>query len=100
MLTWLSKFNRHGEVTFGNLAMIMILLGVAAVIGVVMSIMISDLRADQTQSGTAFNVSSSGLSFFENLSDQWTLLGTVIGLVLVISVIFAMFKFGRSGGGI
>jgi len=92
------KFGKKGQVTFGSLSSIVILVGIAAVIGVVMSILIGELQDDQTNQSVAWNVSDASLGFFNNLSDQWTLLGTVIGLVLVVSVVLAVFRF-RGGGG-
>lgn len=41
------------------------------------------------------NFSAGTLSFYDNLSDQFALIGTVIGLVLVVSIIMAAFAFTR-----
>ena len=40
-----------------------------------------------TNLDSVYNISGAGLSFFNNLSSQWGLLGTVIGLVLIVSLI-------------
>lgn len=48
-----------------------------------------------------YNVSRNTLGFYTNLSDQWTLLGTVVGLVLVVSIVLVVFsRRSGSGGGI
>lgn len=96
----LLDFTKKGQVSFGNLSSIIIVVGIAAVIGVVMSILIQNIRDDETTAGEASrNVSDNALGFFNNLADQWTLLGTVIGLVLVVTVVLAVFRFRGTGGG-
>lgn len=90
---------KKGQVTFGSLASIILVVGIAAVIAVVLSVLVADIRADQAINGTAWNISGDALSFFDNLSGQWGLLGTVIGLVLVVSVVLAVFQFKGAGRG-
>lgn len=93
--------NKKGQVTFGSLAGIILTLGVTAVIGVVLAILVNNLQNTQTQNTSAWNVSRDSLSFFNNLTGQFGLLGTVIGLVLVVSVVIVVFRFkGGRGGGI
>lgn len=98
----LLKLNNKAQVTFGNLTSIIIVLGIAAVVGVVIGILLQDIRDTQTLAGEAArNVSEGGLDFLNNISNQFGLLGTVIGLVLVVSVVIAVFRFrgGGVGGG-
>lgn len=93
--------NKKGQVTFGSLASIILVVGIASVIGVVMAILISTIRSTSTTTGDAGNnISTNTLSFFNNLASQYGLLGTVIGLVLVVSVVIAVFRFRSSGGGV
>ena len=93
--------SRKGQVTFGSLPSVIILLGIAAVIGVVMAILVQTIRDDETTAASAArNVTDQGLSFFNNISSQFGLLGTVIGLVLVVSVVIAAFRFRGGGGGL
>lgn len=95
------KLNKRGQVSFGSLAGIILTMGVTAVIGVVLAILINSLRTTQVENSSAWNVSNESLDFFNNLTSQFGLLGTVIGLVLVVSVVIAVFRFkGGRGGGI
>lgn len=96
------EFDKKGQVTFGSLASIVIVVGIAAVVAVVMAILLVNIRdTSTTTNSAAFNVSQDSLSFLDNLSGQWGLLGTVVGLVLVVSVVLAVFRFrGSAGGGI
>ena len=96
----LINMDKKGQVTFGNLASIFIVIGIATVIGVVLGILLQDIRDTQTLAGEASrNVSEGGLDFLNNAADQFSLLGTVIGLVLVVSVVLAVFRFGKGGRG-
>ena len=52
---------------------------------------------DVPQRSSAYNITTQGEGFFDNLSSQFPLLGTIIILVLVIVVVIAGFAF-RGGG--
>ena len=98
-----NKMHKKGQtITFSSLVSIVLVMVVAVLVIVVGSVLINQLRDDTTvitADSEAFNISNNGLNFFTNLSSQFPLLGTIITLVLVISVIIAAFAFGRGGKG-
>lgn len=95
------KLNKRGQVTFGSLSSIILVVGIASVIGVVMAILLSTIRSSSTTTNdVGYNISTNTLNFFNNLASQWGLLGTVIGLVLVVSIVIAVFRFRGAGGGV
>ena len=92
---------KKGQISFGSLSGIALTMTITVLIIVVGSILTQTIRDDPnivTANGTAFNISNQGLTFFDNLSSQFGLLGTIIILVLVITVIVGAFAFGRQGG--
>lgn len=52
-----------------------------------------------SRSGTGQNITNNGLEFFQNLTGQVGLLGTILILVLIIVIIIAGFAFGGRGKG-
>ena len=92
------KIGKKGQVTFGSLPSLIITLGIVVVIGAIMAILLTTLRDDQTGNNSAWNVSENTLSLYDNLTNQFGLLGTDVCLVLVVSVVIAAFRFRISGG--
>lgn len=97
----LFKKNKKGQlVTFSSMPSIAITMLVVVLLVAIGAILLNTLRDDTTTvtaNSVAFNVTNQGLGFFDNLSAQFPLLGTIIILVLVIVVVIAAFSF-RGGG--
>lgn len=94
------EMHKRGQVGFGNLTIIAVSVGGTIVAVVILAIIVQTLFDDQTAGSAAANVSSNGLSFFQNLTSQTPLLGTVIILALVLAVVLGIFiaRKGRGGG--
>lgn len=60
---------------------------------------LTDIRADQTTNGLAYNITTNGLTGFTNLSARFPLLGTIIIVAAVITVLVGAFAI-RAGGGL
>lgn len=98
----LTTFKSKKKAQVANLNTIIgmvIAIGVLAVVAVIFAQTIEDIRGDQTENTSSFNTSTNALDLLNNLSGQWALIGTVIGLMLVVSVILMIFRF-RGGTGI
>ena len=101
----LLKKSKKGQlVTFSSMPSIAITMLVVVLLVAIGAILLNTLRDDTstvTANSIAFNVTDQGLGFFDNLSSQFPLLGTIIILVLVIVVVIAAFSFrGRGRGGL
>ena len=100
----LLKKNKKGQlVTFSTMPSIVITMLVVVLLVAIGAILLNTLRDDTstvTNQSAAYNITNQGLGFFDNLSSQFPLLGTIIILVLVIVVVIAAFSFrGRGAGG-
>lgn len=100
----LFKRNKKGQlVTFSSMPSIAITMLVVVLLVAIGAILLNTLRDDTsivTGNSTAYNITNQGLGFFDNLSAQFPLLGTIIILVLVIVVVIAAFSFRGRGGGL
>lgn len=95
----LKEMKKKGQVSFNNITGAAVAIGVLIVIVTIFAILVTDLGADQAANTAARNVTDNGLDFFENLTSQVGLLGTILILVLIVVVIISAFAFRRGGGG-
>lgn len=85
----------------GNFSTIDLVQAVANLTNETVLVMNVSYSYDVPERSDAFNITTQGEGFFDNLSSQFPLLGTIIILVLVIAVVIAAFSFrsrGRGGG--
>lgn len=91
--------DKRGQVSFGNITGAAVAIGVLIVVVTVFAILVTDLGSDQGANTAARNVTDNGLDFFQNLTSQVGLLGTILILVLIVVIIISAFAFRRQGRG-
>ena len=72
----------------GMLAIGFVVFVVSVVVG---GTVLAGIQATQTSGTTAYNASTSGLSGIKNLADQAPVIGTILGAVVIIGLLYAAF---------
>ena len=57
------------------------------------AVALTSFQNSQTANSAAFNITGQGLTTISNTTTQFATLGTIIGVVLIIGVILAVFAF-------
>lgn len=85
----------------GDLIPYVLTFGFAVMIVAVVALVLNGFQSSSsvTVNSVAYNAIGNGLTATGNISNQFALLGTVIGLGLVLGVVLSIFGFGRIGGG-
>ena len=76
---------------FQQLPTIAIVLGIAVVVFVVMTNVVSSVQGTQTTNSAAYNFSGQGLTLFSNIGSQFGLLGTITILGIIVAVLVGLF---------
>ena len=92
--------NKKGQaITLGSLPQVALILALIALITGAAAIAVTSFRDTTTASSGAYNITTQGLSSLTNLSTQMPTVGTIIGVVVIITVVIGAFAFGRGQGG-
>ena len=92
--------NRKPAFGIGQLIPYVLTFGFAVMVVAVIALVLNGFQTSSsvTANSVAFNAIGSGLTATANIANQFGLLGTVIGLGLVLGVVLSIFGFGRVGG--
>lgn len=83
----------------GELIPYVLTFGFAVMIVAVIALVLNGFQTSSsvTVNSVAYNAIGNGLTATANIANQFGLLGTVIGLGLVLGVVLSIFGFGRGG---
>ena len=93
----MTKPTRKGQVGLASLPNAVLLMGLAAVIGIIMAVLLSSIAAsDSVADGSyADNISTDGQTGIGAIFEQYSLIGLMIGLGVVLVVLVGVFGFLR-----
>ena len=76
---------------FGQIPTLGLLFGLTIIILSITGDVVSTVQATQTANSVAYNISGNGLTGMLNLSSQFSTIGTIVGLVLIVISLVAGF---------
>ncbi len=93
----LEPIGRKGQqVTLSNLSVIALSLGFAILVISALATGVQSFQDTQTANSFAANISGTGLTALSNVTTQLPVVGTMIGVVLIIGVIGSIFISRRN----
>jgi len=102
VLTYMKKLfekelNKKGQVGLSSLPNAVLLMGLAAVIGIIMVVLVDQIGTSDSVSATsaAVNITEDATTGIAEIFEQYDLIGLMIGLGVVLVVLVGVFGFLR-----
>ncbi len=93
----MTKVTKKGQVGLSSVPNAVLLMGLAAVIGMIMVVLIDQIGSSSSVSATslATNISTNSQTGINEVFEQYDLIGLMIGLGVVLVVLVGVFGFLR-----
>lgn len=83
--------------SIGDIPYIMIVFGVGIIVASIVGDIVSDVKGTQTADTPEYNISDKGEQGLLKIANWFTTIGLVLGAVIVITALGALFIFKRQG---